>query len=113
MTRGSKYRSENKHFFLSCEKGTFSPLRNTPVPIYTLHVPVLSLFWPPFFALYSSDFSLSFHVLLFFTVRSFSLPFFPVLRSRIRSDPHDFGLLDPHPESAFQMRIPDPDTDPD
>jgi hypothetical protein len=23
--------------------------------------------------------------------------------------PHDFGLLDPHPESAFQMRIPDAD----
>jgi hypothetical protein len=26
-------------------------------------------------------------------------------------DPHDFGLLDPHPESAFQMRIPDADAD--
>jgi hypothetical protein len=26
-------------------------------------------------------------------------------------DPHDFGLLDPHPESAFQMRIPDADLD--
>jgi hypothetical protein len=26
--------------------------------------------------------------------------------------PHDFGLLDPHPESAFQMRIPDADADP-
>jgi hypothetical protein len=33
--------------------------------------------------------------------------FFPVLR--IRMDLHDFGLLDPHPESAFQMRIPDVD----
>jgi hypothetical protein len=32
-----------------------------------------------------------------------------VLRIRIRVDPHDFGLLDPHPESAFQMRIPDAD----
>jgi hypothetical protein len=31
---------------------------------------------------------------------------------RIRMDPHDFGLLDPHPESAFQMRIPDADADP-
>ncbi len=31
----------------------------------------------------------------------------PVLRIRIhiRMDLHDFGLLDPHPESAFQMRI--------
>jgi hypothetical protein len=27
-------------------------------------------------------------------------------------DPHDFGLLDPHPDSAFQMRIPDADADP-
>jgi hypothetical protein len=26
--------------------------------------------------------------------------------------PHDFGLLDSHPESAFQMRIPDADADP-
>jgi hypothetical protein len=34
----------------------------------------------------------------------------PVLR--IRMNPHDFGLLDPHPESAFQMRIPDADADP-
>jgi hypothetical protein len=35
----------------------------------------------------------------------------PVLRIRIciRMDLHDFGLLDPHPESAFQMRIPDAD----
>jgi hypothetical protein len=32
-----------------------------------------------------------------------------VLRIRIRMDLHDFGLLDPHPESAFQMRIPDAD----
>jgi hypothetical protein len=33
----------------------------------------------------------------------------PVLRIRIhiRMNPHDFGLLDPHPESVFQMRIPD------
>jgi hypothetical protein len=39
----------------------------------------------------------------------------PVLRIRIRirMDPHDFGLLDPHPESAFQMRIPDADADSD
>jgi hypothetical protein len=29
----------------------------------------------------------------------------------MRMDPHDFGLLDPHPESAFQMRIPDADAD--
>jgi hypothetical protein len=29
------------------------------------------------------------------------------IRIRIRMDPHDFGLLDQHPESAFQMRIPD------
>jgi hypothetical protein len=36
-----------------------------------------------------------------------------VLRIRIRMDPHDFGLLDPHPESAFQMRIPDADADPE
>jgi hypothetical protein len=35
-----------------------------------------------------------------------------VLRIRIRMNPHDFGLLDPHPESAFQMRIPDADADP-
>jgi hypothetical protein len=34
------------------------------------------------------------------------------IRIRIRMDPHDFGLLDPHPESAFQMRIPDADADP-
>jgi hypothetical protein len=34
-----------------------------------------------------------------------------VLRIRIRMDPHDFGLLDPHQESAFQMRIPDADAD--
>ncbi len=27
--------------------------------------------------------------------------------------PHDFGLLDPHLESAFQMRIPDADADSD
>jgi hypothetical protein len=31
---------------------------------------------------------------------------------RIRMNPHGFGLLDPHPESAFQMRIPDADADP-
>jgi hypothetical protein len=39
----------------------------------------------------------------------------PVLRIRIRirMDPHDFGLLDPHPESAVQMRVPDADADPD
>jgi hypothetical protein len=39
----------------------------------------------------------------------------PVLRIRIRirMNPYDFGLLDPHPESAFQMRIPDADPDPD
>jgi hypothetical protein len=35
-----------------------------------------------------------------------------VLRIRIRMNPHDFGLLDPHPESVFQMRIPDADADP-
>ncbi len=29
------------------------------------------------------------------------------------ADPHDFGLQDPHPESAFQMRIPDADADPE
>jgi hypothetical protein len=34
------------------------------------------------------------------------------IRIRIRMNPHDFGLLDPHPESAFQMRIPDADADP-
>jgi hypothetical protein len=28
-------------------------------------------------------------------------------------DPHEFDLLYPHPESAFQMRIPDADADPD
>jgi hypothetical protein len=33
------------------------------------------------------------------------------IRIRIRMNPHDFGLLDPHPESAFQMRIPDADAD--
>jgi hypothetical protein len=27
--------------------------------------------------------------------------------------PHHFGLLDPHPESALQMRIPDVDADTD
>ncbi len=35
------------------------------------------------------------------------------IRIRIRMDLHDFGLLDPHPESAFQMRIPDADADSD
>ncbi len=35
-----------------------------------------------------------------------------VLQIRIRMDPHDFGLLDLHPESSFQMRIPDVDADP-
>jgi hypothetical protein len=34
------------------------------------------------------------------------------IRIRIRMDPDDFGLLDPHPESAFQIRIPDADADP-
>jgi hypothetical protein len=34
------------------------------------------------------------------------------IRIRIRMNPHDFGPLDPHPESAFQMRIPDADADP-
>ncbi len=34
------------------------------------------------------------------------------IRIRIRMNPHGFGLLDPHPESAFQMRIPDADADP-
>jgi hypothetical protein len=33
------------------------------------------------------------------------------IRSRIRMNPHGFGLQDPHPESAFQMRIPDADAD--
>ncbi len=39
----------------------------------------------------------------------------PVLRIRIRirMNPHGFGLQDPHPESAFQMRIPDADADSD
>ncbi len=36
-----------------------------------------------------------------------------MLRIRIRMNPHGFGLLDPHPESAFQMRIPDADADPE
>jgi hypothetical protein len=36
-----------------------------------------------------------------------------VLRIRIRMDLHDFWVLDPHPESAFQMRIPNADADPD
>jgi hypothetical protein len=52
----------------------------------------------------------------FFTFPAFpfsSTYFFPVLRIRIRMDPHDFGLPDPHPESAFHMRIPDADADPD
>ncbi len=35
-----------------------------------------------------------------------------VLRIRISMDPQDCGLLDPHPESAFQMRIPDADAHP-
>jgi hypothetical protein len=38
-----------------------------------------------------------------------------VLRIRIHMNLHDFGLLDPHPESAFQMwmqmRIADADTE--
>jgi hypothetical protein len=34
------------------------------------------------------------------------------IRIRIRMDPHGFCLLDPHPESAFQMLIPDADADP-
>jgi hypothetical protein len=38
--------------------------------------------------------------------------YFAVLRIRIRMNPHDFGLLDPHLESAFQMQIPDADADP-
>jgi hypothetical protein len=28
-----------------------------------------------------------------------------VSRVRIRMDPHEFGRLDPHPESAFRVRI--------
>jgi hypothetical protein len=28
-------------------------------------------------------------------------------------DLHDFGLVDPHPESAFQLWIPDADPDPE
>jgi hypothetical protein len=28
-----------------------------------------------------------------------------VLRIRIRMDPHDFGLLDPHSKCGFQMRM--------
>jgi hypothetical protein len=36
-----------------------------------------------------------------------------VLQIRICMDPHGFGLLDPHPESAFQMRIPEADADPE
>ncbi len=32
------------------------------------------------------------------------------IRIRIRMNPHDFGLLAPHPESAFQMRIPNADS---
>jgi hypothetical protein len=36
-----------------------------------------------------------------------------VLRIRIRMYPHNFGLLDPHLESAFQTEIPDADADPD
>jgi hypothetical protein len=36
-----------------------------------------------------------------------------VLPIRIRMDPHGFGLLGPHPESAFQMQFPDADADPD
>jgi hypothetical protein len=35
------------------------------------------------------------------------------IRIRICMDLHDFGLLDPHPESASQMRIPDAEADPD
>jgi hypothetical protein len=35
----------------------------------------------------------------------------PVLRIRIRMDPQDFGLLDPHSESAFQILILDLDAD--
>ncbi len=35
------------------------------------------------------------------------------IRIRIRMDPHDFGLLNPHSESALKMRIPDTDADPD
>jgi hypothetical protein len=46
-------------------------------------------------------------------MRTFFSVFIPVLRIRIRMDPHGFGLLDPHPESTFQMRIPDADADPD
>jgi hypothetical protein len=39
----------------------------------------------------------------------------PVLRIRIRirMNPHGFGLQDPHPESAVQMRILDADADSD
>jgi hypothetical protein len=33
------------------------------------------------------------------------------IRIRIRMDLNNFGLLDPHPESAFQMWIPDADAD--
>jgi hypothetical protein len=33
------------------------------------------------------------------------------IRIRICMDLHDFDLLDPHPESALRMRIPDADTD--
>jgi hypothetical protein len=37
---------------------------------------------------------------------------YAVLRILIRMDPHGFCLLDSHPESAFQMRIPDAEADP-
>jgi hypothetical protein len=30
---------------------------------------------------------------------------------RIRMNPHHFGLMNPHPESAVSMRIPDADPD--
>jgi hypothetical protein len=33
-----------------------------------------------------------------------------VSRIRIRMNPHGFGLLDPHPESAFKMRIQNADS---
>jgi hypothetical protein len=42
-----------------------------------------------------------------------NVEFLAVFRIRMRMDPHDFSLLDPHPEFAFQMRIPDADADSD
>ncbi len=51
-------------------------------------------------------------VLNFTQIQAFSRYFLQFFICVANPHPHDFCLLDPHPESAFQMRIPDADADP-